>query len=67
MIVAQWTNAERTKSVMLNSDNSLSYIERDHPSYVWSPPFKLELESYHNSLKGTFRDLRTNLGEQDAG
>ncbi len=67
MIVAQWTNEERTKSVTLNADNSISYIERDHPSHIWSPPFNLKLESYHNSLEGIFRDLRTNLGKQGTG
>jgi len=64
MIVAQWTNEERTKSVYLNADNSVSYIERDHPSDVWSPPFNLKLESYHNSLKEVFSDLRRDFGEQ---
>ena len=51
MIIAQWTNEERTRSVMLDMDGTVSVIERDKPYHTWGPPLTLHMESAIDELR----------------
>lgn len=51
MILAQWTNEARTRSVMLEDDGTVAVIEREHPNHTWGPPTTCLMESAIDELR----------------
>ena len=45
MVIARWTNEDRTVYAVLENDGSLAVATRSASYEIWGPPKKLKLES----------------------